>query len=135
MLLVRHSTTLWGDAGPPISILWTQQQEECARAIMKLVQCGDASDEVWLATLHDTYMSLFFEVNDRLFFDTAADPIPIIPMLINLDPADGSWGPFNKLSGTAAGLLFCQRLIASQHIIQEMCRAPATPDSNGPIIK
>jgi hypothetical protein len=47
------------------------------------------------------------------------NPIPILLMLMNLEPLDGSWGEFLKLSGTASALIFGMRLIAVQHIVKK----------------
>lgn len=119
LLLLHHRQSMQSGSTPPIKITWTMEQERCAEAIQDLMNSKDTACGGWSVALHDVFLSLFFNVKKVHHRYMHEDPIPIIPMLMNLDADTRSWGLFNKLSNTAAGLLFCMRLIAATHTLNK----------------
>lgn len=106
---------------------------DSAVKISDLINSGDADDGLWSDALHEAYLSLFFTAARNGSHQALENPIPILPMLVNLEPLDGSWGEFLKLSGTASALIFGMRLVAARHVVKMTDdRAPPTvkPDND-----
>jgi len=137
-LIINHLSNKWGDAGPPIRISWTKRQIDSAVKILDLIDSGDAEDGLWSNALHEAYLSLFFTAARNGSHQALENPIPILPMLVNLEPLDGSWGEFLKLSGTASALIFGMRLVAARHVVKttDDCALPTVkPDDDDPVFR